>query len=136
MFFNFVYKKQNDNHKKRMLELKKKILSSNVSGEKKYVTSSAMLDINATSKKAKKVNQEKIEKIVQAYLTEPKKMFDYIKGAKTGVYIIKGAKKILSFIFLFSWSLFKAALNSEYDLKLSIGILNSFAKFSKAFNFP
>ena len=98
MFFNFVYKKQNDNHKKRMLELQKKILSSNVSGEKKYVTSAAMLDINATSKKVKKVNQEKIEKIVQAYLSEPKKMFDYIKGANTGVYIIKGAKKILSFI--------------------------------------
>lgn len=98
MFFNFVYKKQNDIHKKRMIELKKKILSSNVSGEKKYITSSAMLDINASSKKAKKINQEKVEKLVQTYLHEPKKLFDYIKGANTRVHVLKSAKKILSVI--------------------------------------
>ncbi len=98
MFFNFIYKKQNDIHKKRMIELKKKVLSSNVSGEKKYITSSAMLDINASSKKAKKINQEKVEKLVQTYLHEPKKLFDYIKGANTKVYVLKSAKKILSVI--------------------------------------
>ena len=98
MFFNFIYKKQNEKKQKRLNSLNKKFLSCNISGEKNFATSGATLAIKDKIEKEKKANADKIEKIVQMYLKEPKKLFDYIKGAKTKVCVFKGAKKFLSFI--------------------------------------
>ncbi len=97
-FFEFIYKKQNEKKIKRLNALNKKILSSNISGEKSFAISGATLAIKEKTEKEKKANSEKIEKIVQMYLNEPKKLFDYIKGAKTKIHVFKGAKKFLSFI--------------------------------------
>ena len=96
VIFDFIYKYQNKTHEKRMNKLKSKVLSSNISGGKNYCTSGATLAIK--SKNEKNVNKEKLEKIIESYLSEPKKFFEYIKGAKTQIHILKYAKKLLSFI--------------------------------------
>ena len=97
-FFNLIYKKQNKMHKKRMKELKKKFLSSKTHSQKHYMTSCATLAIKADFENEKQINQEKIEKIVQMYMNEPKKLFDYIKGASTPVIVNKYANKLLAFV--------------------------------------
>ena len=96
IIFDFIYKNQNKTHEKRMNKLKSKVLSSDISGEKNYCTSGATLAIK--SKNEKNVNKEKLENIIQNYLKEPIKFFEYIKGAKTQIHILKHAKKLLSFI--------------------------------------
>ena len=96
--FNKFYDFQEKNHKNRMQKLNKTLLSGNICGQKHVAINGATLSINNENSKNDKANQEKIEKIIEQYINEPKKLFDYIKGAKTPVYKIKYAKKILSFI--------------------------------------
>ncbi|MBQ9149331.1 hypothetical protein IJX73_00200 [bacterium] len=95
-FFDFVYKKQEKSHKKRMEKLNKKILSGNICSEKYYTTTDATLSIKNGLFDKDKANQEKIERIIEKYINEPEKFFDFIKGAKTPIYKIKNADKILS----------------------------------------
>lgn len=93
-FFDFIYKKQNQYHQKRM----NKILSA-ASGDYKFLSSNgATLSIKEKGNEKLKKNQEKIEKIVTSCLDEPEKFFKYIEGAKTKIYVNKFASKILSLI--------------------------------------
>ena len=102
--FNFVYDFQNKTHQKRMEKLRynttkaKKILSVGIdSTQKCHYTTGATLSIGDEKKKEEiKQIEEKIEKLVEKYINNPKKFFDYIKGAKTPVFVTKNAKKILS----------------------------------------
>ncbi|MBQ4646931.1 MAG: hypothetical protein IJB79_06250 [Candidatus Gastranaerophilales bacterium] len=90
--FDFIYKKQEIKHKKRM----QKLLSGNVCGEKYITTNDATLSIKNELYNKDKANQEKIEKIIEKYINKPEKFFDFINGAKTPVYRIKNADKILA----------------------------------------
>ena len=96
--FDFIYKKQNEKHQKRMQKITKKIHSGSVCGGSVHTNMAATLTINSSAKEKTKANRERIEKILDLYYKDPKKIFDYIKGAKTPVYIIKKADKILNFI--------------------------------------
>ena len=96
--FNFIYKKQNEKHQQKMQKLTSKIHSGSVCGGSVHTNMAATLTINSTAKEKTKANRERIEKILDLYYKEPKKIFDYIKGAKTPVHIIKNADKILNFI--------------------------------------
>ena len=96
--FEFIYKKQNEKHQNRMKKITKKIHSGSVCGEAVHTNMAATLTIKSVAKEKTKANREKIEKILDLYYKEPKKIFDYIKGAKTPVYIVKKADKILNFI--------------------------------------
>ncbi len=94
--FNYIYKKQQENHKKRMEKLKKDILSNNIcAGKKIHNTNGATLTLDNNSTTEKEINDKKLEVMIKSFLSEPKKFFDYIEGAKTPVYVVKGAKKIL-----------------------------------------
>ena len=95
-FFDFIYKQQKIKHQKRMQKFNKKILSAKVGDEKFHSTIGATLSIKSANEEKDKINQEKIEKIVEKYIDAPEKFFDYIKGAGTKVYKIKKADKILS----------------------------------------
>ena len=95
-FFEFIYKKQDMAHKKRMEKLNKKILSGNVCGQKHHAVVGATLAISSEAKANDKANQEKIERIIEQYIDEPEKLFNYIKGAKTEVHLNKFAQKILA----------------------------------------
>ena len=90
--FDFIYKKQEKNHKKRM----EKLLSGKVCGEKIITTNDATLSIKNELYNKDKANQEKIENIIEKYINHPEKFFDFIKGAKTSIYKIKNADKILA----------------------------------------
>lgn len=122
--FNFIYKQQDLKHKKRMEKLNKKILSGSVCNEKIHTITGATLSIKKQDN-SEKANKEKIEKIVQQYLNNPKKIFEYIKGAKTPVVIDKRAKNKLAFINEFEGLIypqkgFKALyLNLIFNNKLS-----------------
>ncbi len=94
--FDYIYKKQEIAHQKRMEKLKSKILSGSIAGQKYYKSSNATLTIENNYNQNKKANEDKIEKIVEKYLDDPKKFFDYIKGANTPVYKTKFAKNILA----------------------------------------
>ena len=94
--FECIYKKQDTAHKKRMEKLNKKILSGNVCGQKHHVVAGATLAISNEAVVKDKANQEKIEKIIEQYIDEPEKLFNYIKGAKTEVHLSKFAPKILA----------------------------------------
>ncbi len=95
--FEYIYKKQQQAHKKRMDKLKKDILKGGVcAGKKIHTASGATLVIDNNSTKDKEVNDKKLEKMISSFLEEPKKFFDYIKGAKTPVYVIKNAQKMLN----------------------------------------
>ena len=76
----------------------KKVLSGNFAGKKIHTSSAATLTIDCGARKKEKVNEEKIEKIIEKFINTPEKLFEYIKGAGTNVYKIKNADKILSFI--------------------------------------
>lgn len=95
--FEYIYKKQEEAHKKRMDRLKKDIKrGGTIAGKKVHASSAATLTINNKADETKKANQEKIEKIINSFLNEPKKFFDYISGAGTQVHIKKNADKFLS----------------------------------------
>ena len=87
--FDFVYKFQEVKHKKRMEKLNKKMLSGNICGEKHVAINGATLSLKNETYEKDKANQEKIEKIIEKYINQPEKFFDYIKGAKTPIYKIK-----------------------------------------------
>jgi len=86
------------NKDKKMKKDNKKSISTKICGEVFHNNQAASLIINSKAKEKTKANEEKIEKILNLTIDEPKKLFDYIKGAKTPVYKIKYASKILSFI--------------------------------------
>ena len=90
--FDFIYKNQEIKHKKRM----EKLLSGKVCGKKIITTNGATLSIKDKNYENDKANQEKIEKIIEKYINEPEKFFDFIRGAKTPIYKIKNADKILA----------------------------------------
>ena len=90
--FDFIYKKQENKHKKRM----EKLLKGKVCGEKIITTNDATLSIKNELYNKDKANQEKIENIIEKYINQPEKFFDFIKGAKTPIYKIKNADKILA----------------------------------------
>lgn len=92
--FDFIYKKQEIKHKKRM----EKLLSGKVCGEKIITTNDATLSIKNELYNKDKANQEKIENIIEKYINQPEKFFDFIRGAKTPIYKIKNADKILAYI--------------------------------------
>ncbi len=95
--FEYVYKKQNEARKKRMAKLKKELSKGGIcAGKKLHTGSAATLTIENNASKEKKANQQKIEQIINSFLDDPKKFFDYIKGAKTPVYKVKNAGKILA----------------------------------------
>ena len=94
--FDKIYAIQEKKHKKRMEKLNKKILSGNICGQKNHTINGATLSIKNSNYKKDKLNQEKIEKLIEKHIKEPQKLFDYIKGAKTPIYKIKNADKILS----------------------------------------
>lgn len=94
--FDFIYKYQEKKHKKRMEKLNKKILSGKICGEKQITINGATLSIKDENYEKDKANQEKIEKIIEKYINEPEKFFDYIRGAKTPIHKIKNADKILA----------------------------------------
>ena len=82
--FEYIYKKQQQAHKKRMDKLKKDILKGGVcAGKKIHTASGATLVIDNNSTKDKEVNDKKLEKMISSFLEEPKKFFDYIKGSKS-----------------------------------------------------
>ena len=91
-FFDFIYKNQEEKHKKRM----EKLLSGKVCGEKYITTNDATLTIKDELYNKDKANQEKIENIIEKYINQPEKFFDYIKGAKTPIHKIKNADKFLA----------------------------------------
>ena len=95
--FSYIYKKQEEKHQKRMEKLNKKILSGSICGEKIHTTTGATLSIKKETE-TEKNSKLKVQKIVEQYLDNPKKLFEYIKGAKTQIVINKNAKKILSFV--------------------------------------
>jgi len=92
--FDFIYKNQEIKHKKRM----EKLLSGKVCGKKIITTNGATLSIKDKNYENDKANQEKIESLIEKYINNPEKFFDYIKGAKTPIYKIKNAPKILAHI--------------------------------------
>ncbi len=94
--FDKIYAIQEKKHKKRMEKLNKKILSGNICGQKQHTINGATLSIKDENYKKDKVNQEKIEKLIENHINEPQKLFDFIKGAKTPIYKIKNADKILA----------------------------------------
>ena len=94
--FDFIYKYQEKKHKKRMEKLNKKILSGKICGENQIAINGATLSIKDKNYEKDKANQEKIENIIEKYINEPEKFFEYIKGAKTPIYKIKNADKILA----------------------------------------
>ena len=93
--FDFIYKIQNKSHQKKMAKLNTKILSGSVCGEKHHTINGATLSIKNEKYNKDKANQEKIEHLIEKYINEPEKLFDFIKGAKTPIYKIKKADKIL-----------------------------------------
>lgn len=98
--FDFIYKKQELNHKKKMDNLKK-VMSAKSSSGKMHLNSAATFTIKENLKEEKKANKEKIEAIIKTFLNDKQgvqKLFDYVKGAKTRVYKIKNAHKILAFV--------------------------------------
>ena len=94
--FDKIYAIQEKKHKKRMEKLNKKILSGNICGQKQHTINGATLSIKDENYQKDKVNQEKIEKLIENHINEPQKLFDFIKGAKTPIYKIKNADKILA----------------------------------------
>ncbi len=94
--FDKIYTIQEKKHKKRMEKLNKKILSGNICGQKSHTINGATLSIKNSNYEKDKLNQEKIEKLIEKHINEPQKLFDYIKGAKTPIYKIKNADKILA----------------------------------------
>lgn len=90
--FDFIYKNQEKKHKKRM----EKLLKGKVCGKKIITTNGATLSIKDKLYEKDKTNQEKIENIIEKYINQPEKFFDFIKGAKTPIYKIKNAPKILA----------------------------------------
>ena len=73
-----------------------KLLSGKVCGEKLITSNAATLSIKDENYNEEKASQEKIENIIEKYINKPEKFFDYIKGAKTPIYKIKNADKILN----------------------------------------
>lgn len=95
--FEYIYKKQEEAHKKRMERLKQDVKrGGTIAGKKVHASSAATLTIDNKSSETKKANQEKIEKIINSFLEQPKKFFDYIDGAGTKVYVVKKADKFLA----------------------------------------
>ena len=78
-FFEYIYKKQDIAHKKRMEKLNKKILSGKVCGQTHHAVAGATLAITNEATTKDKANQEKIERIIEQYINEPEKLFNYIK---------------------------------------------------------
>ena len=93
--FDFIYKIQDKKHQKKMSKLNPKILSGNICGEKHHAINGATLSIKNLDNNDK-INQEKVEKLIEKYINNPEKLFEYIKGAKTPIYKIKNADKILA----------------------------------------
>lgn len=149
-FFNFVYKLQEKKHKNRMEKLNKNILSGNICGKKYIAAHGATLSLNNKNFEEEKVNQKKLENIVEKYINEPEKFFNFIKGAKTPIYKIKLADKILSYIdeqegFILPQKGFKALylnliLNKKISFKttemfvLRNGELNTYAFIYQFYN--
>lgn len=117
-FLRFLFKKQKNT-------IKKSILLGKCAGKKIATVNGATLTIDNGAEKKKTMNEEKIENIVEKCLKNPEKFFEYIKGAKTPVYKIKNADKILSLIneqegFILPQNGFKALyLNLILNKKLS-----------------
>ncbi|MBR2068255.1 MAG: hypothetical protein IJ877_00700 [Candidatus Gastranaerophilales bacterium] len=60
---------------------------------KKFCNYSADLQIKAYNAD---LQADKVEKIIQKYSSDPKKLIEYIKGAKTQIHVIKKPEKLLS----------------------------------------
>lgn len=93
--FNLIYAYQDKKHKKRMQKLNDKILSGKICNEKHVAINGATLSIKTKESEKEKLHQQKVENLIEKYINDPNKLFDYIKGAKTPIYKIKNAKKIL-----------------------------------------
>lgn len=99
--FDFIYEMQQKKHKKRMEKLSKKILTSSFAGKKIHTSANATLTIQEDYKKKIENRREKISRLVKTYLNKEngiEELFEYIKGAKTKVYLNRLANKIVSFI--------------------------------------
>lgn len=82
------------NHKKKnKIMMDKSILSANDGNNSCHINSSAMLTIE---KQKDMTYQIRIEKMLNDYIDKPQKLFEYIKGAGTKVFLNKYAAKILS----------------------------------------
>lgn len=148
--FDLIYALQEIKHKKRMSKLGKKMLTGTSCGEKYITINGATLSIKNEDCEKDKANQEKIEKIIEKYIDEPEKFFDFIRGLKTPIYKIKNADKILSKIgefegFILPKKGFKALylnliLNKKIGLKtpemfvLREGELNNYALIYQFYN--
>ena len=84
--------------KKSKKKINKLFLSGTCAGKKIVTVNGATLTIDNGAENKKIVNEKKIQNIVEKCLKNPQKFFEYIKGAKTPVYKIKYADKILSLI--------------------------------------
>lgn len=94
-FFDLIYKFQ---RKKPKTRKKNELLSGNICGKKHITTNDATLSINGKNSKEEEINQKKLENIIEKYIDEPEKFFNFIKGAKTPIHKVKFANKILSYI--------------------------------------
>jgi len=118
--------------KKKKSSLKKKILSGKIAGKKIHASSAATLTITSDSDKKTKINEQNIEQLLEKYLDNPNELFKYIENAKTAVYKIKNADKILAFIkeqegFILPQTGFKAFyLNLILNKKLSLNTQEMF----------
>lgn len=90
ILFN-IFKSSN---KKRKHSMDKNILSANDGNKSCHINSSATLTIE--NKQNDMSYQKRIEKLLDGYINEPQKLFEYIKGSGTKVFLNKYASKILS----------------------------------------
>lgn len=95
--FEFIYKKQDERHKKRMNSLKKRTLSGKINGESYHTNSAATLTIKNGSQEEKKANQQKIKEILlNSMQNDYDGLFKYIEHSSTKIYKHKFANKILA----------------------------------------
>lgn len=86
-----IYKKFS---KKKKYTIDKSLLSANDGNKSCHINSSATLTIE--NKQVDMSYQARIEKLLDAYINKPEKLFEYIKGSGTKVFLNKHAAKILS----------------------------------------
>lgn len=94
-FFDLIHKSQEKNSK---IHTSNNLLLGSICGKKRITTNDAILSINNKNSKEEEINQKKLENIIEKYIDTPEKFFDFIKGAKTPIYKIRFADKILAHI--------------------------------------
>ena len=81
-------------NKKKEYAINKSILSANDGNKSCHINSSATLTIE--NKQTDMSYQTRIEKMLDNYIDKPEKLFEYIKGSGTKVFLNKYAAQILS----------------------------------------